>query len=72
MIKGSNLCTIYLTQDQLSRTLMPCGAYSKTEIREIAEKIGLEVFRKKDSQEIALFCLIIITEDLLKNLLGKL
>ena len=41
-----------LTQDQLSRTLMPCGAYSKTEIREIAEKIGLEVFRKKDSQEI--------------------
>ena len=38
---------ITLTQDQLSRTLMPCGAYSKTEIREIAEKIGLEVFRKK-------------------------
>ncbi len=31
---------------------MPCGAYSKTEIRAIAEKIGLEVFRKKDSQEI--------------------
>ena len=31
---------------------MPCGEYSKTEIRAIAEKIGLEVFRKKDSQEI--------------------
>ncbi len=41
-----------LTQEQLAHTLMPCGAYSKTEIREIAEKIGLEVFRKKDSQEI--------------------
>lgn len=41
-----------LTQDQLAHTLMPCGAYSKTEIRDIAEKIGLEVFRKKDSQEI--------------------
>ena len=41
-----------LKQDQLAHTLMPCGKYSKTEIRAIAEKIGLEVFRKKDSQEI--------------------
>ncbi|MGL4730824.1 MAG: tRNA 2-thiouridine(34) synthase MnmA [Clostridium sp.] len=41
-----------LTQEQLKHTLMPCGQYSKPEIREIAEKIGLEVFRKKDSQEI--------------------
>lgn len=41
-----------LTQEQLKHTLMPCGQYAKTEIREIAEKIGLEVFRKKDSQEI--------------------
>jgi len=31
---------------------MPCGEYTKPEIRDIAEKIGLEVFRKKDSQEI--------------------
>jgi len=41
-----------LTQEQLSHTLMPCGDYSKPEIRNIAEKIGLEVFKKKDSQEI--------------------
>lgn len=41
-----------LTQEQLSHTLMPCGDYTKPEIREIAEKIGLEVYRKKDSQEI--------------------
>jgi tRNA-specific 2-thiouridylase len=41
-----------LTQEQLSRTLMPCGDYTKPEIREIAQKIGLEVYRKKDSQEI--------------------
>ncbi|MFX0549176.1 tRNA 2-thiouridine(34) synthase MnmA [Hathewaya histolytica] len=41
-----------LTQDQLAHTLMPCGGYEKTEIRKIAEKIGLDVFRKKDSQEI--------------------
>lgn len=41
-----------LTQEHLAHTLMPCGKYPKTEIRAIAEKIGLSVFRKKDSQEI--------------------
>lgn len=41
-----------LTQEQLSRTLMPVGEYTKDEIREIAEKIGLPVAKKKDSQEI--------------------
>lgn len=41
-----------LTQFQLEHTLMPCAGYTKTEIREIAEKIGLEVFNKKDSEEI--------------------
>ncbi len=41
-----------LTQEQLSRTLMPVGAYTKDEIREIAEKIQLPVANKPDSQEI--------------------
>lgn len=41
-----------LTQNQLSRTLMPLYEYSKDEIRAIAEKIGLEVANKKDSQDI--------------------
>ncbi|WP_282804236.1 tRNA 2-thiouridine(34) synthase MnmA [Clostridium tetani] len=41
-----------LTQFQLERTLMPCGRYKKSEIREIAKKIGLRVHNKKDSQEI--------------------
>ena len=41
-----------LTQEQLSHTLMPVGAYSKDEIRAIAEEIGLMVAHKKDSQEI--------------------
>lgn len=41
-----------LTQEQLRHTLMPCGDYTKPEIRNIAERIGLEVYRKKDSQEI--------------------
>lgn len=41
-----------LTQEQLSRTLMPVGEYEKEEIRLIAEKIGLPVANKPDSQEI--------------------
>ncbi|MBU5268912.1 tRNA 2-thiouridine(34) synthase MnmA [Clostridium cochlearium] len=41
-----------LTQFQLERTLMPCGQYKKSEIREIAKDIGLRVHNKKDSQEI--------------------
>ena len=41
-----------LTQDQLSRTLMPVGEYTKEEIRRIAGEAGLPVAQKKDSQEI--------------------
>lgn len=41
-----------LTQDQLSHTLMPVGAYTKDEIRAMAAEIGLPVAAKKDSQEI--------------------
>ena len=41
-----------LTQEQLSRTLMPVGAYTKEEIRSMAEELGLLVAKKPDSQEI--------------------
>ncbi len=41
-----------LTQAQLERTLMPLGDYDKTSIRQIAEKIGLDVANKPDSQDI--------------------
>lgn len=41
-----------LTQEQLSRTLMPVGEYTKEEIRQIALEAGLPVAHKKDSQEI--------------------
>ena len=41
-----------LTQEQLSRTLMPVGRYPKDEIRKIAEQIGLPVANKPDSQDI--------------------
>lgn len=41
-----------LTQEQLARTLMPVGDYEKEEIRRIAERLGLTVARKQDSQDI--------------------
>ena len=41
-----------LSQEQLARTLMPLADLSKQEVREIAEREGLPVARKPDSQEI--------------------
>ncbi len=41
-----------LTQEQLQHTLMPVGAYTKEEIRQIAEEAGLTVANKPDSMEI--------------------
>ncbi len=40
------------TQEQLARTLMPLGVYTKEQTREMARKIGLTVANKPDSQEI--------------------
>lgn len=41
-----------LSQEALSKTLMPCGAYSKEEVRQIAARFDIGVSGKKDSQEI--------------------
>ena len=41
-----------LSQEQLARTLMPLGDYSKSEVRAIAERAGIKVAAKPDSQEI--------------------
>lgn len=41
-----------LTQHQLAHTLMPVGNYEKSEIRKMAEELGLPVAHKPDSQEI--------------------
>ena len=41
-----------LTQEQLARTMMPVGAYTKEEIRQLAAEAGLPVAHKPDSQEI--------------------
>jgi tRNA-specific 2-thiouridylase len=41
-----------LSQEQLSRILMPVGYYTKDQVREIAGNLGLPVAVKPDSQEI--------------------
>ena len=41
-----------LTQEQMSKTLMPVGEYTKDQIRTFAEELGLPVAHKPDSQEI--------------------
>lgn len=41
-----------LTQEQLSRTLMPVGDFTKDRIREMAKELKLSVATKPDSQEI--------------------
>ena len=40
-----------LSQEQLSRILLPLGAYTKEEIREIARKNGIVTAEKPDSQD---------------------
>lgn len=40
------------TQEHLGHMLMPCGDYTKDEIRAIGKEIGLAVHNKKDSEEI--------------------
>ena len=41
-----------LTQEQLAKTLMPVGEYTKEEIRNIAIEAGIPVAHKADSQDI--------------------
>ena len=41
-----------LTQEQLAKTMMPLGTYEKKTVREIAERAGLHIAKKPDSQEI--------------------
>ena len=52
LLKDQTYALYNLTQEQLKRTLMPVGQYSKDEIREIADKINLRVANKPDSQDI--------------------
>ncbi|MCR4890863.1 MAG: tRNA 2-thiouridine(34) synthase MnmA [Lachnospiraceae bacterium] len=51
-IKDQTYALYDLTQEQLSRTLMPLGQYDKDEVRAIAAEANLPVANKPDSQEI--------------------
>ena len=41
-----------LDEGRLAHVLLPCGGYTKPEIRAIAENFGLPTFRKPDSQDL--------------------
>ena len=51
-VKDQSYFLYALTQDQLSRTLMPIGHFTKKEVREKAKEVGLPVVRRPESQEI--------------------
>ncbi len=50
--KDQSYVLYQLTQEQLSRTLLPLGDYEKEEVRAIASRAGLLAAQKPDSQEI--------------------
>ena len=51
-LKDQTYALCNLTQEQLSKTLMPIGGYTKEEIRSIAMQAGIPVATKSDSQDI--------------------
>ena len=50
--KDQSYVLFRLSRDQLEHTLFPLGELSKSEVRAIAERAGLDVSAKKDSQDI--------------------
>ncbi len=50
--KDQSYALFGIGRERLSRTMLPVGGYSKPQIREIAQGLGLGVAGKKDSQEI--------------------
>lgn len=51
-VKDQTYALNQLRQDQLVRTIMPIGQYSKDEIRQLAKDAGIPVADKPDSQDI--------------------
>lgn len=50
--KDQSYALFSLTQSQLKHILTPLGDYTKSETRDIAESLSLEVARRKESQEL--------------------
>ncbi len=51
-VKDQTYALNRLTQEQLGKTIMPLGGYTKDEIRQIAKEAGIPVADKPDSQDI--------------------
>lgn len=51
-VKDQTYALYRLSQEQLARTIMPVGEYTKDEIRNMAVSVGISVADKPDSQEI--------------------
>ena len=50
--KDQSYFLFLLTQKQMERVLFPLGDKSKTEVRQVAAKLGLRVAQKEESQEV--------------------
>jgi len=50
LTKDQSYFLSFLSQEQLSRLIFPLGEHTKTKIREIASRFGLQVAHKPDSQ----------------------
>ena len=50
--KDQSYALFSLTQEQLRHALMPLGEYTKSEVRRIADKLGLKTRDKPESQEL--------------------
>jgi len=51
-LKDQSYVLHVLTQEKLNQALFPVGEYPKKEIRQIAEKYGLPVYKRPDSQDL--------------------
>ncbi len=51
-LKDQSYFLYALTPDKLKRVIFPIGDYNKSEVRKMAKRMGLAVFKKRDSQEV--------------------
>ncbi|MBN2240888.1 MAG: tRNA 2-thiouridine(34) synthase MnmA [Dehalococcoidales bacterium] len=49
--KDQSYFLAFLTQEQLSRTILPVGGYTKDEVRKLAEEFGLDMNDRPESQD---------------------
>jgi tRNA-specific 2-thiouridylase len=57
-----------LKQEQLSRLVFPLGKYEKTEVKKLAEKLKLPIFKKTESQDVCFLGGVSVEAFLRKNI----